>query len=150
MSPTQNRGVCRSSLPGATDNAEYFTLHDRHPLIPDGALWNNLRHRWNSSATVTIGEMSETENEDHGADHDAIRAAFLEWQFDAETRDDILRDALILHLGAFHGWTVVGRGVALGLAPMLARHDRDHQATDVFGVESDLDPQIVEAIQAEP
>ena len=91
-----------------------------------------------------------TQNEDHSADHDAIQAAFREWQFDPETRDDILRDGLILHLGAFHGWTVVEHGVALGLAPMLARHDRDHQATDVFAVESYLDPRIVEAIRVEP
>ena len=91
-----------------------------------------------------------TQHEDHSADHDAIQAAFREWQFDPETRDDILRDGLILHLGAFHGWTVAEHGVALGLVPMLARHDRDHQATDVFAVESDLNPRIVEAIRVEP
>ena len=87
--------------------------------------------------------------EDHQADHTAIQAAFEEWDFVPKARDDILRDTLILHLGGFHGWTVAENGMALGLAPMLAKHDRDHRADDVLGVEGRLDPWIVEAVRVE-
>jgi hypothetical protein len=87
--------------------------------------------------------------EDHQADHTAIQAAFEEWDFDPEARDDILRDTLILHLGGLHGWTVAENGSVLGLAPMLAKHDREHRAHDVLGVESCLDPRIIEAVRVE-
>ena len=60
---------------------------------------------------------------------------------------DILRDTVILHLGAFHGWTVAAQGGVLGLVPMLVKHDREHQSTDVLGVEQLLDPALVEGIR---
>ena len=47
---------------------------------------------------------------DHDADHNAISRTLDEWDFDLDARVDILRDTLILHLGAFHGWTVAKRG----------------------------------------
>ena len=87
--------------------------------------------------------------DEHQADHTAIQAAFEEWDFDPETRDDILRDTLILHLGGCHGWTVAENGSVLGLAPMLAKHDRDHGVDDVLRVEAGLDPRIVEAVRLE-
>ena len=61
-----------------------------------------------------------TGTEGHNADHAAVQTAFQDWDFDPETQVDIPRDTLILHLGSFHGWTVVGDGPILGLAPMLA------------------------------
>jgi hypothetical protein len=86
-------------------------------------------------------------NSRHQADHTAIQTAFEESHVDPEARDGILRDTLILHLGGFHGWTVAANGNVLGLAPMLARHDRDHETTDVLAVEARLDPRIVEAVK---
>ena len=91
-----------------------------------------------------------TGTEGHNADHAAVQTAFQDWDFDPETQVDIPRDTLILHLGSFHGWTVVDDGPILGLAPMLARHDRDHHSQDVLAVETSLDPQILEAIRTEP
>lgn len=93
--------------------------------------------------------MTPDRLERHEADHTAIQAAFEEWDFDSETRDDILRDTLILHLGGIHGWTVAENGCVLGLAPMLAKHDREHGTDDVLGVEACLNPRIVEAVRLE-
>ena len=84
---------------------------------------------------------------DHDADHNAITRTLDEWDFDPDARVDILRDTLILHLGAFHGWTVAKRGGILGLTPMLVEHDRAHHFTDVLAVESVLDRVIVEGIR---
>ena len=84
---------------------------------------------------------------DHDADHSAIRRVAEEWYIDSEERQDVLRDTLILHLGAFHGWTVTNRGSTLGLTPMLVSHNRSHQATDVLTVEHLLDPVIIQAIR---
>jgi hypothetical protein len=83
----------------------------------------------------------------HDADHAAVRAVLEHWAFDPEQQVDILRDTLILHLGAFHGWTVTTRGGVLGLAPMLVVHDREHGSTDVLDVEQFLDPVLVEGIR---
>ncbi len=84
---------------------------------------------------------------DHDADHNAISRTLDEWDFDPDARVDILRDTLILHLGAFHGWTVAKRGGILGLTLMLVEHDRAHHFTDVLAVESVLDRVIVEGIR---
>lgn len=60
---------------------------------------------------------------------------------------DILRDTLILHLGAFHGWTVATQGGVLGLVPILVTHDREHRSSDALGVEQFLDPALVGEIR---
>jgi hypothetical protein len=67
--------------------------------------------------------------------------------FDPEQREDILRDALILHLGAFHGWTVTSKGGVLGLTPMLVQHDRSHHSSDALGVEQFLNPVVLEGLR---
>lgn len=88
-----------------------------------------------------------TRGEDHDADHVAIRPAFERWDYDPEAQLEILRDTVILHLGAFHGWNVHGHGEVLGLAPMLASHDSDHRSRDALALEASLDQRVVEAIR---
>ena len=88
-----------------------------------------------------------TSSREHDADHVAIRTILEDWDFDAEQRVDILRDTLILHLGAFHGWTVAAHGGVLGLVPMLVKHDREHRSSDVLGVEQFLDTALLEGIR---
>ena len=49
---------------------------------------------------------------------------------------------MLIHMGAFHGWTVVKDGGNIGLTPLLAEHDVWHGADDVLGAEVIL-PSIV-------
>jgi hypothetical protein len=106
-----------------------------------------------SSPDATVGLRSSegvaqvTNSAEHDADHVVVRAILEDWDFDPEQQVDILRDTLILHLGAFHGWTVAAQGGVLGLLPMLVRHDRDHRTSDVLEVEQFLDPALVEAMR---
>jgi hypothetical protein len=88
-----------------------------------------------------------TGNHEHEVDHAAIMTALEAWEFDPEQREDILRDVLILHLGAFHRWTVTSRGEVLGLAPMLVRHDQEHGSRDALGVERFLNPVLIDGIR---
>ena len=88
-----------------------------------------------------------TSNREHDDDHASIRSRLDDWEFDPEQRVDILRDTLILHFGAFHGWTVATRGEVFGLVPMLVEHDREHRSSDVLEVEQFLDTALLEGIR---
>lgn len=59
---------------------------------------------------------------------------------------DLIRDNLLLHLGAYHGWTVAKDGGNIGLTPCLSAHDVMHGQDDLLGVEVILPKNVRQAI----
>lgn len=59
---------------------------------------------------------------------------------------NILRDNMLIHLGAFHGWTVAKDGGNIGLTPCLSAHDLMHGQDDLLGAEVILPENVRKAI----
>lgn len=59
---------------------------------------------------------------------------------------DLVRDNLLIHMGAYHGWTVAKDGGNIGLTPLLSEHDVVHGRDDLLGVEVILPENVQKAI----
>lgn len=98
-------------------------------------------------------------NQQHQQDHQELKSLLSGWapqpgeelpaktlKIAEEQASGILRDNMLIHLGAFHGWTVAKDGGNIGLTPCLSVHDLMHGQDDLLGAEAMLPENVVKAI----